>query len=784
MIRNHISKRSLILGLIGAAHLPSHAMAVDLTVASIEVNQADQFGATKLFGNNVTWVRVKIGISGSASPVAGVDATLRMLVDGQPYPSSDVPTYSLNGPITAPLAPASGNLNDTLNFVVIPPVSSNVDFVVEVNPGQTVAETNLANNSGSANDKNFECRKVLEVAYVPINYTPGAGMPPANLIEPGIGDGFLRGIYHPGEWNYHKSPLPPLVWNQSINSSNVLLLNTLQDIRTNQLPEAGYPQPHFVYGWLPGNPFSGNGQAGGVPGDVAFGNTDTTRHQRTMAHELGHCFGLQHNSSTINTIGVDTERHLKDTQNLAQLFPTTKKDVMVAGQLTNAAWIAQNTYTVVHNDSRMQCVSGIAGDPPLVPVLRISGVIDHINRAFQFDPVTRVAKALPTPNHPNANMRVVAFNQAGEFLGQVSVLTGTSRELCVEHPVVGKPVLDPTSPLYVLMPETIQNQTIHRIDIVDLTTGNTLAQRTRSPHAPEAVITQVAAIGQQGLPFGGDVVPAEPLSGPVRVIWNMQDADGDALTSTLLYSPNPGRWLPLVVNSPEQSFEFNAMDVPSTVGPVGKLKLIVTDGLNVTESGVEMMSLNAPQPPETFLITPNTNETFQQHAPIAFHAAVWDMQDLMLTGDQVIWTSDVDGTFGEGLLLIYSDLSPGAHVITVTATDTEGLEASKQINLTITPRTIVDPDCNGNGVLDPLDIASGSSVDSNGDGIPDECATICAADITADRNVDEADLAMVIDAWGQCESCSPACAADLVSTCFVDVDDLLAVINSWGPCDD
>ena len=434
MFRIKLRPASTLLGLIFSILPSTHAMAVDLTVTSIEVNQADQFGTTKLIGNNVTWVRAKIGLGGSATPVAGVDAILRVYVDGQPYPDSIAPIYSINGPITAPLSPASANINDTLNFLVVPPISSNVDFVVEVNPGQTVAETNYANNATSANDKNFECRKALELAYVPINYTPGGGLPPENLMEPGIGDGFLRGIYHPGEWNYHKSPLPPLLWTQSINSTNTQLLNTLKDIRINQLPEAGYPQPDFVFGFLPGNPFSGNGQAIGIPGDVAFGNTDTTRHQRTLAHELGHCFGLPHNSSTINTIGVDTERHLKDTQNLAQLFPTSKKDVMVAGQLTNAAWVAQNTYTVVHNDSRMQCPSGLAGGPAFGPVLRVSGVIDHLNNTVNLDPVTRVALGEVTPSDPNGNMRVIAYNQAGMMLGQVDVPTGTSRHLCVEHP--------------------------------------------------------------------------------------------------------------------------------------------------------------------------------------------------------------------------------------------------------------------------------------------------------------------------------------------------------------
>src|SRR5688572_30660559 len=85
--------------------LSSPALAVDLTVTSIEINQADQFGATDLFGDNFTWVRVKVGVAGSAAAVPGVDAVLRVFVDGQPYPDPIAPIFSLNGPINAPLSP-------------------------------------------------------------------------------------------------------------------------------------------------------------------------------------------------------------------------------------------------------------------------------------------------------------------------------------------------------------------------------------------------------------------------------------------------------------------------------------------------------------------------------------------------------------------------------------------------------------------------------------------------------------------------------------------------------
>jgi len=101
--------------------------------------------------------------------------------------------------------------------------------------------------------------------------------------------------------------------------------------------------------------------------------------------------------------------------------------------------------------------------------------------------------------------------------------------------------------------------------------------------------------------------------------------------------------------------------------------------------------------------------------------------------------------------------------------------------------TTTTGDCNTNGILDSIDIANGTSQDVNGNGIPDECEGLCAADIAPQPNgngvVNVDDLLMVINNWGPCAPGS--CAADIApagGNGVVNVDDLLAVINAWGPC--
>ncbi|MGA1223481.1 MAG: M12 family metallo-peptidase [Phycisphaerales bacterium] len=84
-------------------------------------------------------------------------------------------------------------------------------------------------------------------------------------------------------------------------------------------------------------------------------------------------------------------------------------------------------------------------------------------------------------------------------------------------------------------------------------------------------------------------------------------------------------------------------------------------------------------------------------------------------------------------------------------------------------------DCNGNGLPDARDIALGVSADGDGDGVPDECAPPCPADLDGSGTVDAADLAALLGAWG-----SPA--ADLDGNGAVDAADLAVLLGAWGPC--
>jgi hypothetical protein len=505
---------------------------------------------------------------------------------------------------------------------------------------------------------------------------------------------------------------------------------------------------------------------------------------------------MPHNSSTIGTVGFDEEHHLRHTENVPQVHPTTKNDIMVGGQLTTTAWIRSQSYNTSMNDPKLACpVSDLPEGVPPVPVMRVSGVITHDTRAVELHPVMRIARGEATVDNPVGDIRIEALGAGGNLLRSVGYRTDTTRARC-EPDAQGREVLLPDGAFYALLPETVGGEAIAQVRIVDVATGNVLASRVRSANAPTsaiAAIRMVEQLGEQGAAgrerggagaIGGDLT--QP--GRVRVSWSAEDLDGDALTHNLLYTPDAGEsWYPVVVNHVDSSFEFNTTDIPSSDGANGGFMLVTSDGLNNTwtstltgdEGGIAFGPGNAP---ETFLITPNNLDTFKQLASIPFRGTSWDKEDLALEGGELVWTSSIDGQIGTGRLFTRSDLSPGTHLITLTGTDGNGMSTLKQVTITVTPRVVISPDCNGNWVLDLVDILNGTSPDVNGNGIPDECETLCEGDVDGDNDVDVDDLIAVILDWGVCPPPPPACTSDTDGDGDVDVDDLITVILNWGAC--
>ncbi len=734
----HRGRRALAAGAAAlAAALAPAAAAQDLAIDDVEITQAIRFFSTPTIADNVTFVRVFVETPDTDEPVPDVDAVLEVFIDGVEAEFS--PIRSINGPIVSPSLPSADDLNDHLNFWFIAPEAEDVQFRVVLNPSLRVPETDLSNNVWESTfPTDFECRAEVDVVYVPIDYQPGgAGEPSAALIEPGVGDGFLRGIFKAGAWNYHRSPLGPLTWSQDINGSNNALLNTLRDIRTSQLPSAGYPVPEFVYGWLPGNPFSGNGQAIGIPGDVGFGNTQASRHQRTFAHEIGHLFGEFHNSEESNTLSIDVEHHLRDPLNVPQIR-FDELDVMVAGQQTSVAWVSSATFNNAVNDSRLACSGldapggGGAGDADRAPMLRVSGEVNHVEGTVRLDPAMLFPATIADDGRADGTVEVVLRDAAGRELWRVREAAGHTRACCADPNHVRD-----TSPLHVLVPAAPRGIEVATIEVVDVASGDLLAAIDRSPSAPvvEAFGTELADLG------GGagvrDFVAGEAFAAPTTIRWSAVDPDGDALTAALFYSPDGEAWLPFRADLTGGAFDLDPEAMPRS--EAGRLRLIVSDGLNATiVESPEMAFLGSGQP-EVYVITPNQFQSFSEAAPVVLHGYAWDKEDGTIAQD-IDWVSSIDGPIGSGRLIEVRDLSPGIHLITAFVTDSDGNVDQASKGVSISARELASPDLNGDGVVgfdDLLQLLTEFG----------PCGDFCPADLDLDGSVGFGDVLELLSAW-------------------------------------
>ncbi|MEM7307642.1 MAG: hypothetical protein AAF682_13270 [Planctomycetota bacterium] len=672
-------------GAVGALTLAAAPLAqgeggLDLVPVTVIPNQAIQTGNTLLVAGRSTFVRVPVRGLGTIGKGVVYDGVMRVYDNGLEVPGS--PFYSMNGPLVPVPQPDPNELDGTLNFVFVPPESDAVEMVVEINPaGATqVAETDYTNNVVTSGPRDFVCKAVPQVTFVPIDYQPsggGSNPPDWDLIKPGAGDNFLQGIYPVPDWEYQRTDAPTKLWTSSVSSSSggVQLAQAL----ANDMLLMN-PVPDYIYGWIPGALPGYNGVALSVPGVAAIGNTQPIRHQRTFAHELGHLFGLGHNTSTINEVGIDVEHHLNITESLPQLKPTSHKDIMFAGLLTEEAWVRESNYQFFSNNGNLLC-TGDAADDAGGSRLIVSGLFDHDARSLELTDTLVIEGGRASAFHPVESADVVLRAYDGEtLLAELGVSTRSSADSC---PGCGAAPKDeatadaaggvtPLGGFAAALPSAVDPDAVDRVELSHGPSGTPLGTLRRSASAPEIAAFAVS----EG-----------------RASWDASDADGDALSFYLRYSPDGTRLVPVHsgLAADQASFDPAALAPPQSGA---YFELLATDGLNTTTVRHALTADGGGgTQPWIQVLSPDPGFTFPAGATVILHSSGWDVEDRALTGAAITWASDVDGDLGDGRVHFANDLSVGTHVITGTATDSSLSSSSHSVTIEITPRELPGEVC-------------------------------------------------------------------------------------------
>jgi len=87
--------------------------------------------------------------------------------------------------------------------------------------------------------------------------------------------------------------------------------------------------------------------------------------------------------------------------------------------------------------------------------------------------------------------------------------------------------------------------------------------------------------------------------------------------------------------------------------------------------------------PTAVISSPADGATYSVGDEVLFEGSATDWEGTQLTGEALVWASDVEGQIGAGQAFSRNDLSAGNHTITLTATDATGMTASTSVGILI-----------------------------------------------------------------------------------------------------
>ncbi|MBN2001548.1 thrombospondin type 3 repeat-containing protein [candidate division KSB1 bacterium] len=194
-------------------------------------------------------------------------------------------------------------------------------------------------------------------------------------------------------------------------------------------------------------------------------------------------------------------------------------------------------------------------------------------------------------------------------------------------------------------------------------------------------------------PNGGNI-----LEGNQNISWTAEDADGDPLQFDVLYSKDNGsHWEVIALGLNQTNFIW---DTDRSAGSDrGLIKVLATDGVNTGEDVSDYFFTVIKKSPEVTIFSPGNESAFFQNSILVFEGYANDFEDGQLSGEACSWSSSIDGVLAAGQHISADNLSAGEHLITFSATDTDGNAGTAGITVFVSD----DTDSDGDGIGDDED---------------------------------------------------------------------------------
>jgi YVTN family beta-propeller protein len=354
----------------------------------------------------------------------------------------------------------------------------------------------------------------------------------------------------------------------------------------------------------------------------------------------------------------------------AFLPPLTSFDIM--GYCQPTTWISDYTYKglstalkLLHPDIGVMGAGGVkqaASEaaqalPQMGDWLLVYGQVAPDLASAALISVQRVDRIYDEPPRPPGTLSIRLLDQGGGTLVDYfftpvaaadATTSGAAPELSFGHVVP-----------FVAGTRTVQ--------IVDSAAANAvLATYPVSANAP-----LVENVAPQGLP--------DPDTGLLLVTWSASDFDNDALSYDLHYSRDDGASLqPLMLGVDVTSASIDASRLG---GGSVRFRVVASDGLltGFADSAPIVLPDKVPEPR---ILTPGDDAHVYLGQVVNLEGEATDPQDGVVAPEDLAWSSQ-QGPLGTGSRLSLASLPVGANVITLTATNSVGLSASRSINVLV-----------------------------------------------------------------------------------------------------
>jgi hypothetical protein len=248
-------------------------------------------------------------------------------------------------------------------------------------------------------------------------------------------------------------------------------------------------------------------------------------------------------------------------------------------------------------------------------------------------------------------------------------------------------------------------------DIVEFPPATAAARvRRGGTVVAERVISASAPVVQLLAPNGG-----EQLGVDTEVRWQASDPDGDALTFTLMYSADGGAsWSPIATD-----LRGAGATLPADAGLTGSdralLRVIASDGMRIASDDSDAPFAVPNNPPSPSIAAPVDGAVLAEGGTALLIGAAFDLEDGAVEDDALRWQSSIDGDLGAGSQLPVRTLSRGEHTITLTAIDSSGTVAEREIRVSVgEPRYAGVPEQDDHEAIGR--VLTGSDDNGGGDG--------------------------------------------------------------------